>query len=58
MASGFCIYFGNLAQQYALALAGVTVSVPIFSSCIVVLGAFLSLCMLRHVRHDAWPGAC
>ena len=38
MASGFCIYFGNLAQQYALALAGVTVAVPIFSSCIVVLG--------------------
>ena len=39
MASGFCIYFGNLAEQYALALAGVTIAVPVFSSCIVVLGA-------------------
>lgn len=39
MASGFCIFFGNLAEQYALALAGVTIAVPMFSSCIVVLGA-------------------
>ena len=39
MFSGFCIYFGNLAEQYALALAGVTIAVPVFSSCIVVLGA-------------------
>ena len=54
MASGFCIYFGNLAQQYALALAGVTVSVPIFSSCIVVLGGWL-LCPLCHAGHAAWP---
>lgn len=38
MASGFCIFFGNLAEQYALALAGVTIAVPMFSSCIVVLG--------------------
>ncbi len=38
MFSGFCIFFGNLAEQYALALAGVTIAVPMFSSCIVVLG--------------------
>lgn len=41
MFSGFCIYFGNLAEQYALALAGVTIAVPVFSSCIVVLGAHI-----------------
>ncbi|EIE21260.1 fatty acid elongase 3-ketoacyl-CoA synthase 1 [Coccomyxa subellipsoidea C-169] len=42
MASGFCIFFGNLAEQYALALAGVTIAVPMFSSCIVVLGTVLN----------------
>ena len=46
MASGVCIFFGNLAEQYALALAGVTIAVPMFSSCIVVLGA-------PYLRQDA-----
>ena len=43
MFSGFCIFFGNLAEQYALALAGVTIAVPMFSSCIVVLGEHIPL---------------
>ncbi|CAL8466195.1 g5731 [Coccomyxa elongata] len=42
MASGVCIFFGNMAEQYALALAGVTIAVPMFSSCIVVLGTVLN----------------
>ena len=49
MGSGVCIFFGNMAEQYALALAGVTIAVPMFSSCIVVLGAqklLINACLL------------
>lgn len=48
MVSGVCIFFGNMAEQYALALAGVTIAVPMFSSCIVVLGEPLP----HHISND------
>lgn len=45
-ASGAFIYIGDLSQQYGVALAGCTVSVPLFASCIVIVGeACLHACM-------------
>ena len=39
VASGAFIYIGDLCQQYGVALAGCTISVPLFASCIVIVGA-------------------
>ena len=44
MASGVCIFFGNMGLMYALCLSGVTIAVPLFSSFIVIVGRPLSLC--------------
>lgn len=41
MASGVCIFFGNMGLMYSLCLAGVTIAVPLFSSFIVIVGEFL-----------------
>ena len=38
MASGVCIFFGNMGLMYSLCLAGVTIAVPLFSSFIVIVG--------------------
>ena len=46
MASGVCIFFGNMGLMYSLCLAGVTIAVPLFSSFIVIVGKYKSLlCM-------------
>ena len=43
MASGVCIFFGNMGLMYSLCLAGVTIAVPLFSSFIVIVGKYKSL---------------
>lgn len=48
MASGVCIFFGNMGLMYSLCLAGVTIAVPLFSSFIVIVGEFL-FCVLTGV---------
>ena len=40
LASGVCIFFGNLGLQLALTLCGVTIAVPLFSSFLVIIGGF------------------
>jgi len=42
MGSGVCIFIGNLGLQHALSLLGVTIAVPLFSSCIVIIGTVLN----------------
>lgn len=43
MASGVCIFFGNMGLMYSLCLAGVTIAVPLFSSFIVIVGEYVCL---------------
>ncbi|DBA84068.1 TPA: hypothetical protein ACH3X1_006549 [Trebouxia sp. C0004] len=61
MASGVCIFFGNMGLMYALCLSGVTIAVPLFSSFIVIVGTTLNYFLDRGLNKATvlFPGvAC
>lgn len=61
MASGVCIFFGNMGLMYSLCLSGVTIAVPLFSSFIVIVGTTLNYFLDRGLNKATllFPGvAC